>query len=252
MLDVISSLVMREMQSRYGERGLGYFWGILEPAMYVGVAISWFIVTNKFVMVGWSMPLFLITGIAPYILFYRVDQFVRSSIVFNLGLLYHPSVSPLHLMLARFCLEAPTGIFFMFIIIFGYYLWSHDPMVIPVHPAAVVEAISLDLLFAFGVGGAIAPIMIRYPGLGWSLGFLVRVIYMTAGVHYVPDYAPKQWQPIIFWNPMTHIITLFRTGFGLNYPAHHLNAVYTLAWGGGLLFLALVMERYYGRQWIEA
>jgi capsular polysaccharide transport system permease protein len=250
--DVMTALILREMQSRYGDRGLSYIWGILEPAMYVAVAVLWFSVTNRIVMVGMPISLFLMTGIAPYILFYRVDQFVRTSIIANTGLLYHPSIAPLHLMLGRFFLEGPTEIFFLCFVFVGYGIGWNEPRAVPVDFGPIIEALGLDLLFAFGVGGAIAPIMIRFPGVGWTLGFLVRIIFMTAGVHYVPDYAPTAWQPIIFWNPMTHIITLFRTGFIPTFPSHHLSPLYALTVGGGLLLTALWLERYFGRQWIEA
>lgn len=251
-LDVIGALVLREMQSRYGDRGLSYLWALIEPGLYVGLAILWFTQTNRIVMVGMPLPLFLMTGVAPYILFYRVDQFLRTSIVANTGLLYHPSIAPLHLVLGRFLLAAPTEMFFLCLLFLGYYLGWHEQRAIPENFIPVIEALGLDLLFALGVGGSLAPIMVRYPGLGWTLGFLVRVIFVTSGVHYVPDYAPAQWQPIIYWNPMTHIIALFRTGFDASYPAHLLNPLYALSVGGGLLFLGLVLERYFGRQWIEA
>ena len=250
--DIMGALVLREMQSRYGDRGLSYLWGLLEPGLYVSLALIWFTVTQKVIMVGMPLPLFLMTGIAPYILFYRVDQFVRMSIVANTGLLYHPAISPLHLILGRFFLSAPTELFFICILFLGYYIGWHEPRAIPVDFTPVVESVGLDFLFALGVGASIAPILIRYPGLGWTLGFLVRVIFVTSGVHYVPDYAPIRYQSILFWNPMTHIIALFRRGFDPGYPAHLLNPLYALTVGAGMLLLALVLERFFGRQWIEA
>jgi capsular polysaccharide transport system permease protein len=247
----MGSLILREMRSRFGRRQLGYFWSIIEPAMYGGIAVVWFLLSNRVAQVDMPQVLFLLTGATPWFFFYRLDQFIRFAITRNTGLLYHPAISPFYLILGRFFLEIPTGIFFIGLVFVLYRIGMNDPRAYPVNWPPVLAAIALDAWLAFGIGGSIATILIRYEGLGWSLGFAVRIIFMTSGVHFVPDYAPPQWQPIIFWNPMTHIVMLFRMGFSSGYPAHHLNVPYTIVCLLILTLLCMVLERFWGRKWVE-
>jgi capsular polysaccharide transport system permease protein len=149
-------------------------------------------------------------------------------------------------------LEIPTGIFFIALVFVGYGIGFNEPRAFPVYWPPVLGALGLLSMAAFGVGGSIAAILLRYEGVGWSLGFGVRIIAMTGGINFVPDYAPPAWQPIIYWNPMTHIVMLFRTGFAPTYPAHHLDVPYAITVLVCLILVSLLMERFMARKWVEA
>ncbi len=250
-LRIIWAIALREMRGRFGRRRLGYVWSFIEPTLYGSTALAWFVLSGSVTPVDLPQILFLLTGFAPWFFFYRLDQYVRFAYARNVAMLYHADVRPLHLLLGRWFLEAPTGLFFIGLVFLGYCLIMNEPRAIPHNWGAIAVALALDALMALGFAGIIGTVLLRFEGLGWALGFSVRVVFMTAGLNFVPDYLPVQWQPIVFWNPMTHIIIEFRRGFLPEYPSHLLDLGFVIDFTLGLILIALILERFVARQLVK-
>jgi capsular polysaccharide transport system permease protein len=247
---LIGALVLREMATRFGRRQLGYLWGLLEPAAFASVIFAIFIVMQRRIETTMPLGLFLLTGLCPWLLFYRTDNFVRACVHANITVLYHPVIVPLHLYISRFILEGATTITFAAFALIGYWIIWNQPQAIPQRPELVVEGACLSLAMGLGVGSCLAPLMIRFPGVAYMLGLGIRGLFLTSAIYYIPDYAPTMLRPVIAWNPLTHAIALFRSGFVGFYPAHMLTPSYTLMVAMTLIFIGLVMERFFVRRWI--
>jgi capsular polysaccharide transport system permease protein len=247
---LIGALVLREMATRFGRRQLGYLWGLLEPAAFAVVIFLIFILMDRRIQTTMPMGLFLLTGLCPWLLFYRTDNFVRGCVHANIAVLYHPVVVPLHLYISRFILEAGTTLTFAALAFIGYWIIWNQPLAIPQRPVLVVEGACLALAMGLGIGSCLAPLMLRFPGVAYLLGFSIRGLFLTSGIYYIPDYAPRMVRPVIAWNPLTNAIGLFRSGFVGFYPAHMLMPGYTVMVAMTLIFIGLVMERFYVRRWI--
>ena len=242
------ALILREMETRFGRRALGYAWALLEPGVYVVLMLSLFYIMDRQVRTEMPMPLFILTGICPWLIFMRIDNYLRVSIQTNIPVLYHPILTPLHIYLSRFILEGCTAIVFAMLALAIYGILWDVPQVIPVRPELVVAGTCLSLLMGLGVGTCLAPIAVRFPGVSYCMAFVIRSMFVTAGIYFLPDYAPPQLKPVILWNPMTHAVGLFRSGFVREYPAHGLMPWYTVLVAMVLILGGLVMERFV-RKW---
>lgn len=249
-LTVIRALMLREYGSRFARRRWGYVWAMIEPGAYVVSALTLFFLLDRRVLVRMSMPLFILTGMGPWLVFMRVDNFIRVSVTANIALLYHPVLKPLHMYIARFLTEAATVTVFFSLTFIGYGLLSGNPQVIPQHPEALVEGLCLCLAMAFGVGSCLSAVMIRSEGLAYASSFCIRAMSFTSGIYFLPDYAPPVIRPLVAWNPMTHAIALFRSGFMGIYPSHVMNPGYTVIVAATLIVTGLVAERYLVRRWV--
>jgi capsular polysaccharide transport system permease protein len=249
LFNLMTALILRETRGRYGRRQIGYVWALIEPGMYVMIAMTIFTITGREVMSEWPMPLFILTGMGPWMLFFRTDNYVRHCYGGIASLLYHPVLVPAHFMISQWLIETATVVTFVIIAFFIYGLFWDEPRAIPRFLAPVVFACIVAVLFGLGVGGSLAPLMVRWPGFAYVLGLFVRVLFLTSGVFYIPDYAPPLYKPVVYMNPMTHVIALFRQGFSAAYPAAGLDMGYALFVSLALIFVAFLLERFFVRHW---
>lgn len=100
---VIWALTMREVITRFGREGLGAFWLIAEPAMFVvGVMI---IFSHIETGIGYSISEYLAVSY-PTLLFWRNGTSrVTKAIEINRALLHHQPVRPIDIIYARILLE---------------------------------------------------------------------------------------------------------------------------------------------------
>jgi len=113
---IIWALLMRELATRYGRDDLGFLWVLAEPMIFaLAVASLWAVIRPPF---EYGIPVvpFTITGYLPLILVRQTASYSVSAVRVNQALLYHRQVTPLHLYISRFVVEA-AGISFAYIII---------------------------------------------------------------------------------------------------------------------------------------
>jgi capsular polysaccharide transport system permease protein len=102
---VITALMIREMNTRYGRDNLGFLWVMAEPLMFAsGVMGLWLMIRGHYDHQIPIVPIVLF-GYLPLLLFRHT---VSSVILFarpNIGLLYHRQVTLLDLILSRILLH---------------------------------------------------------------------------------------------------------------------------------------------------
>jgi ABC-type polysaccharide/polyol phosphate export permease len=87
----------------------------------------------------------------------------------------------------------------------------------PAAPLALVVALLVAAL-AFGLGLALAPIVVRFPDTLDLLAIAMTMVGYLAPVFYPPSIVPHAYRWIEHLNPVYHAVTLFRTllyGHGL-------------------------------------
>jgi capsular polysaccharide transport system permease protein len=103
---VLGAIFMREIQTRWGRRNLGFAWLFAEPLVFAfPVLAMWSALRSPFVN---DMPLlpFLWSGYLPLLVFRHVTGHAVLTIRSNAALLYHRSVTPLDIVIGRCGLEA--------------------------------------------------------------------------------------------------------------------------------------------------
>ncbi len=117
---IIAALIMRELSTRYGRENIGFLWIIAEPMIFAtGVSFMWSQIHPAYEN-GIKLIPFVITGYLPLILFRQMVGYSVNAVRVNGSLLYHRTVTPLHLILSR-CLIEFIGVTLAFVTIVTFY-----------------------------------------------------------------------------------------------------------------------------------
>jgi capsular polysaccharide transport system permease protein len=128
---VLLALFMREMQTRWGRRNLGFAWLFAEPLVFaIPVLTLWYFVRGS-VDNGLPMFPFLWSGYMPLLVFRHVTGHSLHVVRDNSSLLYHRYVTPFDIFIGRCGLEAvanlSTGVFsFTVFYVAGVLPWPYD------------------------------------------------------------------------------------------------------------------------------
>ena len=217
---VISALMFRELNTRFGRENIGFLWFIGEPVLFCGgVSILWTIIRPAYDN-GLPMTAFVITGYVPLTMWrHCIGRAVRA-FESNGGLLYHRQVSPLDVIVTRVILEVSgtvlAGIIVTYIaIITGY-------MKPPVEISLVYIGLSYQIMFSLASALIIASLSEMSE---FVEKFITVVLYLSlpfSGAFTMVDWLPEKLQNITLYSPSVHAIEMIRAGeFGGGFHYHY-------------------------------
>jgi capsular polysaccharide transport system permease protein len=237
---VIGALVLRELQTRFGRRGIGFLWMFLEP-LILAAAIGAF----RYVWRGGLHPdlppfLFYFVGYVPFFMFRAILMRSSTAVQANHSLLFHRQVTVLDIMVARNLLEIGACVTVVIAVLFiaGVYFgeWPSDPLLF-------AFALLLSALLATGFGlvfGALAAINETVQRLTAPLTYVMLPI---SGVMWMVHDFPPQFREGILWVPMVSVHEAMREAqFGSRVTAYY-DLPYVGFWVLALIFLGLCALR---------
>jgi capsular polysaccharide transport system permease protein len=125
------ALFLREMQTRWGRRNLGFAWLFAEPLVFaLPVLTLWYTMRPAYDN-GIPMMPFLWTGYLPLLVFRHVTGHSLHVVGHNTALLYHRHITPMDIFVGRCVLEAFGNLaaaafsFFVFHVV-GILDWPYD------------------------------------------------------------------------------------------------------------------------------
>ncbi len=222
----VLALMLREMSTRYGRTPGGYLWSIIEPLAAIIVLSVGFSLVIRTPSLGTSFLLFYASGYLPFDLYQSVSNAVARAIGFSRPLLQYPAVTWLDAVLARFFLNSLTSILVSIVLFSGILLVIDSRATLDLVP--VVQAIGLAMLLGLGVGTVNCAISGLFPiwEVAWSI--ITRPLFIASGIFYLYESLPPLGQEILWYNPLTHIVGLMRTGFYPTYTAAHVTPIYVV------------------------
>ncbi|RQW87467.1 MAG: ABC transporter permease [Geobacter sp.] len=205
---VVFAFFIRELKTRFGNYRLGYLWALLEPLGHVLVITVIFGALGRRTMPGIDYPLFIITGLFPFLFFRHVWTRSAEAVNSNRALLAYRYVQPLDNIWARVLLEL-----LIFIAGFVVYLIGVAAFGIPVlphRPLEVLCAYALLFIFAIGVGIVSGVVSAMFPEVKKCIPFITRPLYFISGVFIPLSVVPEQYRGWLLWNPILHALELAR------------------------------------------
>ena len=241
----ILALILREMSTRYGRSPGGYVWAILEPLGSIAILAFGFSLLLRTPSLGNSFILFYASGFLPFSLFNSLANQVARSINFSRALLFYPAVTWIDAALARFLLNALTGILVTYILLFGIFAAADTQAVIDMGP--IIGALGLAMVLGFGVGLLNCAVMGLFPiwEMIWSIA--TRPLFIVSGVIFIYEDMPANVQSILWWNPLMHVTGLMRHGIYSTYGADYVMSPYVLGVGLVCLVMGLILMGRYHR-----
>lgn len=240
---VVAALVRREMRAHFGESRMGYLWAVVEPSLHIGVLMLLFTyIMHRHAALGTSTALFIMTGVIPYFLYSKTASYVSGAISGNRPLLTLPPVKPHDVIFARTVLEASTYCFvalLMFLVLF----LSGIPSAVPKDLLPVMQACALSITMGLGIGMINIVILSFFHNWMTFFGFLSSPLWFFSGLWYLPDQVPEPFRHYLLYNPLVHVILLFRSGFYPELKPTVFDGSYLVAFVAGALALGLAAMR---------
>ena len=224
---VLGALILRETITRYGRSPLGFLWAVIEPAAFIALLSLLFSQIAHTPPAGRSFLMFYATGYVAFHWFHDIASVTARSVQVNRPLLAFALITPLDTVLARFLLQALTGIA-VGVIIFGTILWvTGEP--VRIEPVNLMASFALAALLGLGVG--LANCWLFACSRTWELtwGVISRPLFLVSCVFFSFWSMPAMVRDVLWYNPLIHSVGLLRAGFYPGYETAHVAPGYVLA-----------------------
>ncbi len=229
---------MREARARVGGSRLGTLWMLLEPLAHLLLFSLLFAMLRGHTVSGVEYPVFILVGMAPFLLYRNTALRLMDSLRENRSLFGYKQIKPLDTYVARVIVETCIAITVYAILAFGF-AWFGFNMTIH-SPLQWVTTLLLGLLFAFGMGMLLALITHALPSLKMVIRMAFIPLYFISGVLAPASYLPQAMMPVLLLNPFLHIVELIRAEVLPHYtPVDGVSETYVISFTVILLFLSL-------------
>jgi ABC-type polysaccharide/polyol phosphate export systems, permease component len=238
---ILGALMMREMATRYGRRGLGFLWVVGEPLMFCfGVIIMWMFIRHHNGH-GLAVAPFVMTGYMCLLLLRHSISFSISAVGSNLGLLYHRALGPLHFYVSRCILEL-AGATAAFIIVYLTLILFRQ--VDPPHDWLLLYfGWFLMWIMATGTGFIFSGLATRFEVMERVVPLLSYAMIPLSGVFFMVDWLPENVRERYLLVPYPNAIEMIRAGVFGEFVPTHFNVAYATVTAFLLLLVGLVLVK---------
>lgn len=235
---VIFALVLREARARFGQRRMGAVWTLIEPICHLLIFTVLFSLIRGRTVSGVEYPVFVLVGMAPFLLYRNTALRLMDSLRENRSLFAYKQIKPLDTYVARVLVETCISATVYAILVFGFAWFGFD---MSVHsPLQWVATLALGLLFSFGLGMSLALITHAIPSLKVVIRMAFFPLYFISGVLIPAAYLPQAMMPLLLLNPFLHLVELIRAEVLPHYtPVDGVSETYVITFTIILLFIAM-------------
>lgn len=238
-MQVLRALILRDMTSSFGDRRLGYIWGLIGPVLLVCTLILVFTVRGRQGSPLLPLMVFIATGFPMFFAFN--NMWTAATGTATGGLMMFPQITHLDLLLSKIILELATQTAAFVVIATGFVLIGDAP--IPGDP--------MNLLFAFwgvlwlGVAVGLFHMAIRrvFPIFDFFLTPIKRLGVFISGVIFTAADLPSWALPYFSWNPVFRAIEIARTSWYPSYRSPIYDPMFIIVIAVFLTALGITAER---------
>lgn len=235
---VIFALVLREARSRFGQRRMGAIWTLIEPICHLLILSVFFALIRGRSVAGIEFPVFVVVGLAPYLLFRNTALRLMNSPKENRSLFAYKQIKPLDTFIARVLVEFSISATVYAILVFGFAWYGFDMSI--KSPIEWMLTILLGVLFSFGLGMLLSLIAHAMPSSTLFIRMMFFPLYFISGVLIPATYLPHAMLPLLLLNPFLHLLELIRAEiFPYYVPVDGVSVHYVITFTLVLLFVSL-------------
>jgi capsular polysaccharide transport system permease protein len=206
---VVFALLLREMRSRFGQRRMGAFWMLAEPIIQlIFMVIIMGFVRGRGPTQGIPFPVFLLTGIAPFIMFRGIAMLIMEGLSANRGLFAYKQVQPIDTFIARTIMQVSIASISYLAVLAAFGWYGYDVGVY--RPLEWLGLLCVGVALSFGMGMVFAVLVDAIPESRTLMRFLFLGLYFSSGAMFPVTSFPSYVLPYISWNPYLHLIELLR------------------------------------------
>lgn len=242
--ELLRLLVLRAISTRYRQMVLGFFWSLLEPLALLGMMTFVFGFMLRVPSNGLPYPVFVFSGLLPWLLFSRATMAAAGSLQENMGLIskvYFPRlILPLSIT-ARELFDSLIMIACLLVIAAAFGFWPTWRILLL--PVLVLYVVILSL----GIGLWTASILVKFRDIRPLLSIALQFGMYASPVIYSASAVPSSMLIFYQLNPMYWAIEGSRWVFlgqpvELS-PALYVSAALTLCLSASGLFVFSIYEK---------
>lgn len=208
--ELLVAFVKRNVRVRYKQTFLGVAWAVFQPLLTMVVFSIFFGYLAKMPSEGIPYPIFVFSGLLFWYFFSSALSAMSNSMVDSASMIqkiYFPRlILPLS---AAITPLIDFGISFLILFgimaYYGFVPHMFGIFIIPFLLLASVVAVS-------GIGFFLCALNVRYRDVKYILPFCIQILLFVTPVIYPVSMVPKEWQWIVYLNPMAGIIESARYG----------------------------------------
>jgi capsular polysaccharide transport system permease protein len=246
--DVLYALLLRELSSRFGKSRGGYLWILVEPIAHLMLPILIFGFLRNISMPGVELPVFLVYGFLPFLLFKAICLQIVDGVISAQGLLSYRQVMLMDVFVSKAMAHMVIQAVVFVTVLTGLGMLGFD--VLPGRPVELAGILALTAVLAFGLGVVFAAISSLVPDARSVIKIMFMPLYFASGILFPVTRFPDEWVRWLSVNPVLHLVELSRTmavdGFQ---PMKYTSLAYpvALALSATLIGLMLYRLRYLAR-----
>lgn len=208
---VVFALFLRELKTRFGAYRFGYVWLLFEPLAHVIVLSLIFSQIRDRALFGIDFPVFIVTGIIPFLMFKNIALRVMDGVDANRALFAYRQIRPMDTFTARTLLDAFLAVAVYALILIGMAWVGLD---VPVRdPFSLILLMAAMVLMGLGLGMIFCVFTHYMPEAKTMIRIAFLPVYMLSGIIFPVAMLPHEYLPILLWNPLLHAIELMRGAF---------------------------------------
>lgn len=231
--------MMREMITRYGREGIGFFWLIAEPLMFCsGVLIMWSFIKPPYEH-GVRLAPFLMTGYMSLLLLRHIIAHCLTAVQANVGLLYHRQITILHIYISRWLTElAGASIAFLVVYVVLFALGQVAP---PHDLLLVYSGWILMALVALGIALIFSALAIEFEIVERIVQVVMYLMIPASGAFVMAAWIPDNYRNNYLWVPMPNAVEMVRAGVFGEFVRTYYHAGYLTGCAAILIVVGLLM-----------
>ncbi len=204
---ILYTLTLREIKSFYSKTYLGIIWLVLQPLVALMIYTVFFYLILGIETDGVPYPLFVFPGVMVWLHFIQIIHITGSSLLNNQDIIHRISFPKLILPLSKILYSLiNVAISFILILIISFFYGFHPNLKILFFPLIVF----LNIITAFCIGIWLCALTIRYNDLQNIIPFLSNFLIWITPVFYPTSIIPKKIEYILYYNPITTVLALYR------------------------------------------
>jgi len=225
---VVKALFLREVQTRFGTKKLGYFWAVFDAMFMVLIFTGLKVAIASKSMPGVDYPVFLATGFLAFVLWKNIIKSSINAFSSNKALFAYKQVKPFDTIITRVLLELLVNLVATIIFIgIGLYL-DYDIAVKNFN--MVMLAVAWMCIFAFSIGLMSAVFAYFYEFYAKLINIIMTPMLFISALMYTVDSLPPVLREIILYNPLVHFIEMIHGFYFQNLDTQYVDYNYMIFW----------------------
>ncbi|QOP41445.1 ABC transporter permease [Sulfurimonas marina] len=234
---VVIALFLREVQTRFGTKKMGYFWAIFDAMLMVLIFAGLKTAIAENSMPGIDFPVFLATGFLAFFLWRNIVKSSIGAFSANQALFAYRQVKPFDTIVTRVVLEMlVSSIATLVFLAIGWY-FDYDIAIKDFN--MVMLAVIWLCIFGFGLGLMSAVFSYFYETFGKMMNIIMTPLLFISALMYTVDSLPPLLREIILYNPLVHFIEMIHGYYFNTLDTYYVNYEYMMYWTILPLFIGL-------------